>query len=140
MYRVEEVVLMSIKMKHLTLGAVISGTLFVVGCATPQQRCINSVTREYRTVANLTTQTELNIARGYAVDVTYVPYTVYETCYYGSRRAYSCPQTYTRTVRNPKTIDVAEEKRKLIDLKKKLASLEDASAKWVAQCQLQYPE
>ncbi|WP_082802229.1 hypothetical protein [Falsihalocynthiibacter arcticus] len=125
---------------HLRLAATLAGLMLLVACATPQQRCINGATREYQTVANLAAQTELNIARGYAIDVSYVPYTVYETCYYGNRRAYACPQTYNRTVETPQTIDVAEQKRILADLKIKLSSLQEASAAWIAQCQAQYPE
>lgn len=128
------------KLTHLALGIALSGTVILTGCTTPQQRCINGATRDLRTVSNLAAETELNIARGYAIDVSYIPYTVYETCYYGNRRAYSCPQTYNRTVSTPRGIDVAEQKRILADLNKKKSSLQQASAEWVAQCQAQYPE
>lgn len=113
---------------------------FLAACGTPQERCIKGVSKELRTVAALRQETALNINRGYAVDVSYVPYTSYETCYYGNGRRYSCPRTYTRTVTQPRTIDVAEEKRKLKDLEAKQASLEAQTAPFIAQCQAQYPE
>src|SRR5690606_37898731 len=40
--------------------------LMVAACGTPQEQCISRNTREYRTVSNLLTEVEGNLARGYA--------------------------------------------------------------------------
>lgn len=140
MDRLEKTLLGIKAVKRVASVAILSGTVILVGCATPQERCVNSATKELSTVSNLAAETQANITRGYALDVSYVPYTVYETCYYGYRRAYSCPQTYTRTVRTPRSIEVAVEKRKLAELTKKAESLQEQTSAWVASCQLQYPE
>jgi hypothetical protein len=42
--------------------------LAIGACASPEQRCAIDATREYRTVDNLISETEGNLARGYAVE------------------------------------------------------------------------
>lgn len=128
------------KAKRTILAGTFAGLGLLVACGTPQEQCINGVTKDLRTIAGLRQETAANIARGYAIDVSYVPYTTYETCYYANGRRYGCPRTYTRKVTQPRTIDVSEEARKLKGLEQKQAALEKQAAPYIAQCKTQYPE
>lgn len=122
------------------LTVTVAGMVLLAACSTPQEKCINRVSKEMHTIDKLRQETAANISRGYAIDVSYVPYTTYGTCYYGNGRRYSCPQTYTRTVTKPRTIDVAQERSNLKELEQKLATLQEQSAPYIAQCKRQYPE
>ncbi|WP_380054355.1 hypothetical protein ACFE33_13470 [Falsihalocynthiibacter sp. SS001] len=122
------------------LTAFACALVVLAGCATQQERCVNSATRDLRTVTGLVAETQANIARGFGYNVQRVPYTVYETCYYAARRAYACPQTYTRTISTPVAIDIQEEKRKLASLQQRKTELESQVSEWIAQCRLKYPE
>lgn len=128
------------KSNRLVASCLIASLGLLVACGTPQEQCINRVSKELRTVSELRAETAANITRGYAIDVSYVPYTTYDTCYYGNGRRYSCPRTYTRTVTQPRTIDVALEKRKLRDLEQKQLALEKQAAPYIEQCRVLYPE
>lgn len=128
------------KSKRIAASSLIVSLGLLVACGTPQEQCIKRVSKELRTVSALRAETAANITRGYAIDVSYVPYTTYDVCYHRNGRHYSCPRTYTRTITQPRTIDVAEEKRKLNDLEQKQVALEKQAAPYIEQCRIQYPE
>ncbi|MDO5605635.1 MAG: hypothetical protein Q4G25_10805, partial [Paracoccus sp. (in: a-proteobacteria)] len=52
----------------------------LAGCATPQENCIHNHTREYRVLSGLLSETEANLARGYAWRERQVTRTEYDTC------------------------------------------------------------
>jgi hypothetical protein len=126
--------------RRAALFITLSSVTALVGCATPQERCIRDATRELSTVNMLIAETQANIDRGYAILVETVPYTVYETCYFGVNRSYSCPRTYTKTVRTPTTIIESQERKKLADLQKRVPALEKESGTRIAQCQALHAE
>jgi hypothetical protein len=123
--------------------------ILLAACGTPQERCINGVTRDQRTLERLIAESEGNIRRGYAYEeeTVYVP--VWEPCWYGGlpaaegqkpRPPRMCMDEEARTTRKAVAIDLAAEGRKLEGLKAKRKALAKASAPAVAQCKAQYPE
>lgn len=130
----------NIKAKRTILTGALAGLGLLVACGTPQEQCINRASKELQTIEELRQETAANIARGYAIDVSFVPYTTYDTCYYANGRRYNCPRTYTRKVTQPRTIDISEEQSKLNGLEQKQAALEKQIAPYIAQCKAQYPE
>jgi hypothetical protein len=116
-------------------------------CGTPQEQCINRNTRDLRTVDRLITETEGNLARGYAFETVTV-YEEYWTYCPVSAPAEGEPTPPPRlclderpvTQRRPKAIDLYEETRKLESLKDKRISLARQAEKVIAACKAQYPE
>lgn len=122
--------------------------ILLAACGTPQERCINGVTKDQRTLDRLIAESEGNIRRGYAYEeeTVYVP--VWQPCWYGPpvaeghkpRPPRMCMEEEARTSRKAVAIDLAAEGRKLEGLKAKRKELARASASAVAQCQAHYPE
>ena len=126
--------------------------LLLAACGTPQQRCINSVTRDLQVVNDLISQSEINLARGYGtVQQTTVMPTV-QPCGgnvpvrqpNGGVQWVYVPQncwvdeafTTTRAV----AIDLDAEKQKLAQLRQQQARLNKQAAPAVAQCKALYPQ
>ena len=122
--------------------------ILLAACGTPQERCINGVTKDQRTLDRLIAESEGNIRRGYAYEETTVYVPVWEPCWYGPPAAEGqkprpprmCMEEEARTTRKAVAIDLAAEGRKLAGLKAKRNELARASAGAVAQCRAQYPE
>ncbi len=122
--------------------------LLLAACGTPQEQCINRETRDLRVVNRLISETEGNLARGYAFE----EYTVYETeyvrCGYDPddgdpatpRRPRLCLDRVPEIERRPVAIDLAAEQRKLDSLLAKRRDLEGQAAQVVAACRAAYPE
>jgi hypothetical protein len=130
-------------MKRTSLAAL----ALLAACGTPQEQCISKGTRDLRTVDRLITETEGNLARGYALEKV----TEYET-YWGRcqdvfevdgkpvLRPRLCLEERPVSVERPKAIDLAAEARKLKGLKTKRAELARAAEPVIAQCRAAYPE
>ena len=126
--------------------------LLLAACATPQQRCINSVTRDLQVVSDLITQSEINLARGYGTvqQTTIVP--TVQPC--GGNIPVQQPNGAVQwvyvpqncwvdeavTTTRPVAIDLDAEKQKLAQLRKQQARLNKQAAPAVAQCKALYPE
>jgi hypothetical protein len=125
--------------------------LALAACATPQQRCINSVTRDLRVVTDLIAQTEINLARGYGTveQTVFVP--TMGSCggAWPVQRAdgttdvvwvpQMCWQDQAVTVERAVAIDLAAERRKLQELRQQQARLNKLAAPAVEQCRATYP-
>ena len=127
------------------------GTFVVVsGCATALQQCVNSSTRDLRTVERLIGDTQTNLSRGYTYEFYEVTDTRWLICDYqqvGTDQAGKpvvrpryCFDDVTRTERRPVAIDPAVEKRKLDGLIWKRVELLKAAQPAIAQCKAKYPE
>ena len=122
--------------------------ILLAACGTPQERCINGVTKDQRTLDRLIEETEGNIRRGFAYqeDTVYVP--VWEPCWFGPpvaegqkpRPPRMCMEEEPRTTRRAVAIDLNAEAAKLKGLQAKRAQLVKASAPAIAQCRAQNPE
>lgn len=118
----------------------------LAACGTPQQQCINAVTRDLRVVNGLILQTQGNIQRGYAyVSVTrtipqYVDCTPRPTEENPDPAPQMCLVDTAQTFRQPVAIDLAEEQKKLDQLIAKRDALLAEAQPAIAACQAQYPE
>ncbi len=130
-------------MKRLILPVL----LFVTGCGTPQEQCINRNTRDLRTVNRLIAETQGNLDRGFA----YETITVYrDEWVYCDQPAVAegepappprlCLDERAETERRPKAIDLRAEAQKLEGLVAKRSQLARAAEPVIAQCKAQYPE
>lgn len=124
-------------MKHFAL---IPALALIAACATPQEQCINSASNEVRSMQSLISTTQGNIARGYAIHRSQQSYEVANICYNKDKKPYTCYDTQYRTVETPVGIDVVEERRKLVNLKKRLPAAARKMNAGVASCRVQYPE
>ncbi len=126
--------------------------LALVGCGTPQERCINSATRELRTIEHLLAEVEGNLARGYAWEEYEVTRSHWVTCgpiepphratdgKLGKPRPRMCLEDFTDTLRRRVAIDPATETRKRDGLIAKRAPLLQSAKAQIARCQALYPE
>lgn len=113
---------------------------FVGACATPKEQCISEATLNLKTLNGLISETEGNIARGYAIHKQSVPYTYSGTCFNQIVGAYACPQTGSRIQETPVPIDVSDQRKKLVIFKKQLPEAERVAAHKVKHCEATYPE
>lgn len=120
--------------------------LALVGCGTPQQQCINSVTRNLQIVDDLIYKTQANLARGFAYEnVTIstprlVDCTNKATADNPDPQRQSCWDQVTQTISRPVAIDLDAEAAKLASLQRKRPQLAVASGPSIVACQQQYPE
>jgi len=115
-------------------------------CASPQQRCINTATKDLRTVEKLIEVTQGNIDRGYAYATSVRSVPQYVDCTPEPTKANPDPATQmclvhvAQTFKVPVAIDLKEEERKLAQLIAKQKVLARQASAGVAICQAQYPE
>ncbi|QRZ14899.1 hypothetical protein JWJ88_18285 [Paracoccus methylovorus] len=122
--------------------------LVVAACGTPQEQCISRNTREYRTVSNLLTEVEANLARGYAWEERMVMRTQWEDCRFawvdkdGNRRLgyRPCLRDVADTERFRVPIDPAAETRKRDNLLARKQALAPAARSAVEACKAAHPE
>jgi len=130
-----------------TLAAAAALALGLAACGTPQQQCINTVTRDLRVVDGLIEQTQTNLNRGYALEDVTVWRTEWVEC--GPLRTDKngkplpprmCLDEVPETRTQPKAIDLEAEARTLRQLKVKRDQLARNAAPAIAACRAQYPE
>ncbi|WP_288949483.1 hypothetical protein [uncultured Paracoccus sp.] len=122
--------------------------LMVAACGTPQEQCISRNTREYRTVSNLLTEVEGNLARGYAWQERTVTRTEWDECRHvwidkdGNRRLgyRPCLRDVVDTERYRVPIDPASETRKRDNLLQRKQALMPSARAAVEACKAAYPE
>lgn len=122
--------------------------LVVAACGTPQEQCISRNTREYRTVANLLSEVEANLARGYAWEERETWRTEWDDCSFavrdkdGNTRIVSrtCTRQVPDTERYRVPIDPAAETRKRDNLIARKQALTPHAAAAVKACKATYPE
>jgi hypothetical protein len=126
--------------------------LILIACGTPQERCIAGATRELAVINALIAETELNLARGYALEEQVISSPVWVYCDQpvlvmqpdGSQTwalgGGMCMEDSTRIIERPRAIDPALENRKLDGLLQQQARLKKQSAPAIAQCQARYPQ
>ena len=128
---------------RIALSALVSVTL-LSGCLSQQESCIVQARSELNTINRLIATAEGNVARGFALTTvtelrernTFCTGTNED----GSTFTFPCTETETVEREVPVAIDIAEERRKLAQLRERRAALEPQVAARVAQCQAQFPE
>ena len=130
----------------------------LAACGTPQEQCINAATRDLRVLDQLIAETEGNIARGYGYRETMRTEMRYVPCnrpvlrqapprepgakpvfYYDSAPGF-CWEDVPVSERRPVAVDLAAERAKLAEMRKKRAELNAMASAAVAQCRATYPE
>ncbi|MGO4909401.1 hypothetical protein ACEN2J_13845 [Pseudorhodobacter sp. W20_MBD10_FR17] len=131
-------------MRYLVLFPVLAA---LVGCGTPQERCIAGATRDMRIVDRLIAETQGNLDRGYALEEVERTGVRWETCRRGPpqkdgkpSRPDLCLQEYTFTVTKPRAINLADARQTLAELQKKRAAQARVAAPLVASCKATHPE
>jgi len=118
--------------------------LILAACATPREQCINDASRELRVLTGLISETQENLARGYAVetvqDVQVITTTCTGTNEDGSTFTFPCQETETRESTVPVAIDLAAEQAKLTSLLARQSQLQSATNAAIQQCVLIHPE
>ncbi|CAM3074220.1 hypothetical protein PANO111632_01530 [Paracoccus nototheniae] len=120
----------------------------LAACGTPQERCIDRNTSEYRTVSSLLAEVEGNLSRGYAWEERQVVRTRFEQCrrVYRDRNGqqhvttYGCWRDVVDNERYRVPIDPAAETRKRDGLVERQAALTRGANAAVAACRAAYPE
>jgi hypothetical protein len=125
---------------------IIPTLLILTGCATPQERCINTATRDMRVVDQLIAESMATLTRGYALESQTIYRTDFADCTprataeYPNPKPKMCMVEVPETVTKPKAVDLAAERAKLRGLEAKSAEQSTAAAQVIAQCRAQYPE
>lgn len=118
--------------------------LALAACATPREQCISQATRDLRVLNNLVTETQGNLARGYALVEEQQVRTVRQTCRGrnsdGTTFRYRCNETETFTTRRPVAIDLNVEQAKMNSLLQRQQQQRATSDQVVAQCIAIHPE
>ena len=118
--------------------------VLITACATPEQRCVSRASDELKTVNALIAETELNLQRGYRIEieVDYSPRLTFCTGtgrWSGSRRAYGgvsfCSGTRRIERERQVAIDPQAERRKLANLQQRQAALRGPTQAALAACQ-----
>ena len=129
-------------MIRTVMGVTALATL--AACATPQQSCIASVTRDARVLDSLIAETQANLARGFAVEEVEELRTRNRTCVGrnedGTEFRFRCPQTDTVTRQVPVAIDLQDERRKLETLLQRQEQNRVNVEAGISQCLARYPE
>ena len=117
--------------------------LALVACATPREACLDAATRDARVISALIAQTEGNIARGYGLSQRQVLRNTLRACHDDDRAGEGlnsfCRGVRASTVTVPRAVDLAEEERKLAQLRARLAAITDRTEAQVAACRMRYP-
>jgi hypothetical protein len=123
----------------------LSALALVAACATPREACINSAQRELRVVNGLISETQVNLARGYAVVDQQEVRVVRSTCpVFGPDGAQigttPCEQPETVTTQVPQAIDLNAEQAKLQSLLQRRNQMDQQVQAQVQQCLAANPE
>jgi hypothetical protein len=128
--------------------SVVLALVLLAGCATPQETCIASATRDLTVMDGLIAQTRANIQRGYAIEERQIAVPVLERCERividrdGTPKTerYFCQKDTFQTIREPKAIDLAAETRKLEGMLARRARMISETDAAVASCRLRHPK
>jgi hypothetical protein len=112
----------------------------LAACATPQEQCINTASNAMRTLQGRIATIEGNISRGYAIHKQQQPRNVAGICYDLESVPYACLETEFRIVETPVPVDMADQRRQLADLKRRLPAEQKKARQGIATCRATYPE
>jgi len=123
---------------------VLLSALALSACETPRESCINSASRELRTIDSLIRQTQGNLSRGYAIETEQRVDVDRRICEVeledGTERHFFCEDTDVVEVERPVAIDLQAEQAKLDGLLERRAALASERDARVQACTAAYPE
>ncbi|WP_136683514.1 hypothetical protein [Falsirhodobacter xinxiangensis] len=124
--------------------------LILSACATQQERCISTVTRDLRTVESLIAKSDATLRRGYALEEYETSRPVYRQCGWYPRvlsdgrvvagAPRMCWDDVTETRTRAKAVDLNQERRLLEGLREKRTQLAAQAGPAVARCEAAFPE
>lgn len=115
--------------------------LLLTACASPLERCEDRATHDLRVIDSLITETEANIARGYALSRTPEHETRREICMFPTdSTGLFCDVDRIVMRDRPVAIDLAEERRKLTSLNEARQEAENRARRALAACRAEYPQ
>ena len=122
---------------QIGLGTRVSLVAFaaLASCASPQQRCVNEVGRDLRTVNDLIVETQDNLRRGFRYEIEPAPSSVGIGFCTGSYNVRFCSSNFNSVRRRAVAIDPAEEQAKLNALIEQRQTLQLRSQNAAAFCQ-----
>jgi len=120
----------------------------LAACGTPQERCIASASRDLRILDRLTAEVQANLNRGYALEEVTLSRDRWVICQAATRATTTqaaqpvqmCLQEFDYTETRPKAINLADEREKLAEMRKKRVALDRMAARAVASCKLTHLE
>jgi hypothetical protein len=116
----------------------------LAACSSPRERCIAGANRGIATVDRLIVETQGNLQRGFGLrevqDVRVVDATCRGENEDGTEFRFECEETQTRTRQEPVTLNLADERAKLIQLRERRDNLSRAAQQRVQQCIAANPE
>jgi hypothetical protein len=120
----------------------------LAACGTPQERCIATGTRDLRILDRLSAEVEANITRGYALEEVTLTRERWVWCHPAipatetepAQPAEMCLRETDYTETRPKAINLADEREKLAEMRKKRVELDRQAAQAVALCKRTHPE
>ena len=120
--------------RHAFVG--LSACLILLGCATPDQRCLDEATRDLRTVNQLIAETEGNLQRGFAYETQIRSSQGINFCagYYNNIGTSFCTGNRIVETQRPIAINEAAERQKLSDLKARRADIQRDAELATAAC------
>lgn len=115
--------------------------LALAACATPQQQCISSASRNLSTVEKLIAQTRGNLARGFGVETKTKLVEAKQVCgRTPNGKKIFCDIPVTEQERVPVALDLKAEQAKLDSLLKRRAELLRAREARIKQCIALHPK
>lgn len=119
----------------------------LAACGTPQERCIRAGTGDLRVVNRLIAESEATLARGYALVEVQTSRMDWRQCgWYAPSKKGESPQPRMCWVNVPDTelrpvsVNLAEERAKLVSMQQKQRQLQNQAAPVIAACRAQHPE
>lgn len=114
--------------------------LLAATACSPLQQCLYDANRDVKRLEREADEARDNIRRGYAIHRQMVPVHYMDVCPDGAGNLVPCPKIEYEEIETPVAIDVAEERRKLADLERRLAVARRSAEAAVAACHRAHPE
>ena len=122
----------------------LAALVLLSACATPREACISEASADLRRVNAFITDTQANIARGYALETRQEVRVREALCYgldsEGNPFSFECEKTEVIDVQVPVAINLAAEREKLDSLIAQQAVLERQSQARIQACIAAYPD
>lgn len=124
----------------------LSACLILIACGTPQEQCIRAGTSDLREVDRLITEVEGNIQRGFGYrtvtfqTMEWVDCTPAVVAGQPAPAPRTCAFPVTESRRETVALDMAAERRKLVDLQAKKVDLDRAALRVTADCRAKFPQ
>ena len=113
--------------------------LILVGCATPQERCINDAAAPYRAALKERAEISKALARGFVYETEFERRRVFTRCRVGDHSYVPCWRTETVPVTRRILIDRTALQKRDAQLAKDLPGLERAAERGAAACIQAFP-